>query len=422
MSPNWLARYRQRRQQHRHNFTKEVAHQLYKNREARGKTGDETTDWARAEKIVRRPWNRVLFRAGFLWRRRVEAFERSWFEAALEGLVNDLSNLAIIDLLGVLASLSLISGAVGYFLEADERRKQTHYQAWEVINSAAGREAESGRRAAIEDLWADEVHLDGLDIHNAVIQNLNLGYHCYFLKMRSPKFFCDISMFGSRRKQVRLNGANLGQVYLYDANLEQAFLGRVDLKKAQLERVDLAGAYLREANFGKAVLHEANLERAYLVGSNLEKAVVWESHLREIDLSRATLKESEFMEADLERASLREANLEETYLVATNLDGADLSETSLKGAYLIGGSLKGVDFSGANLERLLLFHTDLTDVKGLAENQLERALLCHVQLPAHTAFKPDRDCEKVEKQLKENFPWWSDEEIDRYISGEWVDE
>lgn len=473
MSQNWLARYCQSRQQHRLNFTRKVAHQLYENRQVRNKAGDAATDWARAEKIVRRPWNRALFRVGFLWRRRVEAFERSWFEAAMEGLVNDLSNLAIVDLLGVLASLSLITGAVGYFLEAGDRRKQTHYQAWEVINSAVGREAESGRRAAIEDLWADGVSLAGLDIRGAVIPDLDLGYQCYFSVVRLPSSVCKVPASQARPERIRLGRGYRWRCYIPKVQssefmcnllLFRSWRKRADLRNARLDGASLKGVNLEGADFWKANLEEANLKAANLQGTdfsdvNLQKADLQSSNLRESSLEFANLEEANLENVDLERANLRGVNLKGANLELTGLREADLRWANLQntnlGSYsrlaigpsytssrsfspirfisrqktdlhdanlgetdLHNANLVGLDFEGVNLDGALLSRADLQNSQNLTTAQLANALLCRTQLPADLSIDPNRDCKKVKKWLRRRYSSWSEEQIKQRVSEE----
>lgn len=278
--------------------------------------------------------------------------ERNPIEAALEGLVNDLANLAIIDLLSILASLSLITGAVGYFLDADERKKQTHYQAWGVINSAVGREAESGRKAAIEDLWADRVSLTGLDIHRAVIPELNLSPQCYLAEIQFTKIVCDRA---SWFPLVRLIGANL----LF-ANLQGARLW-----EANLEEINLAAANLQGAN-----LWSANLEKANLRSSNLKGAI----------LNLANLKGAALLDTNLEGSSLLKANLEGASLLNSNLVGVNLGGANLQGAYLSQANLSKANLGGVNLKDATLGGTDPAGVKYEVAN-LEGTRFCKTIMP-----------------------------------------
>ena len=55
---------------------------------------------------------------------------------------------------------AVISGAwsgIKWQLEADDRDKERHYRAWELINAARGSTGDGGRRDALEDLNRDNI-------------------------------------------------------------------------------------------------------------------------------------------------------------------------------------------------------------------------------------------------------------------------
>lgn len=323
-------------QEQRDRSTREIAHRLYLNRVARSREENEKTDWTRAEKIARNPLTKTAF----------------WLEAGLEGLVNYLQNLAIIDLLNVVASFSLIVGVIGFYMGAEERRKQTHYQAWQVINSAVEREAESGRRAAIEDLWADEVDLSGLDLRKARIPRLDLSPHCSFLYIPVFSYMCtkNLPFFSEER------------VVLWESNLEEA-----DLWEANLEGANLGGANLEGTNLGGANLERANLVRAKLEGANL---------------GGVNLEGANLVRANLEGADLEKANLENTSLAKANLDNTILPDT-------------------------IFLSTELHITKKLTQQQLEGndpPFLCHSPVPETFGIDPDRDCDRLPRFLVESYP------------------
>ena len=122
--------------------------------------------------------------------------KRSWLER-----INDyLKQSPLIEFLGHAAKLTVvvavISGAwtgIKWQLEADNRAKERHYRAWELINAARGSTGDGGRRDALQDLNKDGVSLTA-------------------------------------------------------APLQQAWLSRVDLKGARLEDANLQGAFLGGAN------------------------------------------------------------------------------------------------------------------------------------------------------------------------------
>jgi hypothetical protein len=75
------------------------------------------------------------------WKARIG--KRFWLyplaiEWALEWLVYGLQHWALFDLLEIAGRLTVLVAVVIWFLEADDRAKERHYRAWELINAARG--------------------------------------------------------------------------------------------------------------------------------------------------------------------------------------------------------------------------------------------------------------------------------------------
>src|SRR5208337_3247481 len=117
-----------------------------------------------------------------------------------------------------LGSLSVLVAVIFYFTESGDRRKQKHYQAWQVINTAQGKGGSGGRIEALQELNEDHQALVGLDAPGAFLQG------------------------------VRLDGANLLR-----CNLEAA-----DLRDSHLASAELEWADLQSANFRSGDLHLAH--------------------------------------------------------------------------------------------------------------------------------------------------------------------
>jgi Pentapeptide repeats (8 copies) len=81
------------------------------------------------------------------------------------------------------------------------------------------------------------------------------------------------------------------------------------------------------------------------------RTVIWNgAHLEQANLSGANLKVANLAAAHLEGANLMWANLEGAILAWANLEGADLTKANLKGTNLEGANLTKADLKGANLE------------------------------------------------------------------------
>ena len=121
-------------------------------------------------------------------------------------------------------SRSAINGSIPWhrieliYSEAGDRKKQKHYQAWQVINTAQGKGGNGGRIDALQELNADRVSLTGVDIAGAFLQGLQL-----------------------RR-----------------ANLVRAKMAAADVRGSDLEECDLQFADLQSANFRNGSLQFAD--------------------------------------------------------------------------------------------------------------------------------------------------------------------
>lgn len=230
------------------------------------------------------------------WKERRQSIKHKWLvpvfwvEWFFEFLRYFLDHSAVFNVLGraprLAALVSMVIGASFYMVEADKRgmqaenqRKATHYQAWQVIKAAQGQQSSGGRVEALQDLNKDKVSLAGIDISKAYLIDLNL------------------------------ENANLAEAILTDANLPGADLSNANLTNASLSWADLVGANLSNANLTKARLRGTDLTGVDLTGANLAG----------VDFSYVNLTEAILMGADLVRTNLWNANLA----------GADLTDANL---------------------------------------------------------------------------------------------
>src|SRR5271165_5844727 len=85
-----------------------------------------------------------------------------------------LSRWALLEVLEYLGVLSVLFAVIFYFSEADDRKKQKHYQAWQVIDAAQGKGGSGGRIEALQELNADGVPLVGVDVSGGFLQGVEL--------------------------------------------------------------------------------------------------------------------------------------------------------------------------------------------------------------------------------------------------------
>lgn len=141
------------------------------------------------------------------------------FEHALKKTAKSLRSLAILDIFDQLSRISIAVVAIMYVLDADDRRRDGIYKAWQVVNGAYTTKASAGRIEALEFL---------------VKNNVSLGY-------------------------INLEGVNLRGAKLNGVDFSHASLGEADLSNAQLRGANFLGADVRQTKFAGANLAEANL-------------------------------------------------------------------------------------------------------------------------------------------------------------------
>ena len=127
-----------------------------------------------------------------------------------------LSGWAFVEVLEDLGMLSLVVAAIFYFGDGPNRRKQKHYQAWQMINTAQGKGGSGGRVEALQELLADAVSLVGIDVSDAFLRN------------------------------VELNGAQLVR-----SNFRGADVRNASFRKANMQYADLTTANFRGSDPGK---------------------------------------------------------------------------------------------------------------------------------------------------------------------------
>lgn len=168
-----------------------------------------------------------------------------------------------------------------------------------------------------------------------------------------------------------------------DVHAAVTVLARLPVRDG-VPRADLLGANLT----GPASLRRLQIPGGNLDGTNLNKADLSSARLEKVSLVRASLNEATL--ADVRMAG---ANLAGAMLSETNLTGARMAGVNLTGAWLIGANftrarLVGAKFSGARMDGTILLpdslrilnirqavfkRADLTDVRGLTQEQINAA-------------------------------------------------
>ena len=155
----------------------------------------------------------------------------------MEWFVYRLRSLALFDLLELAGRCTVLVVAIFWVLEADNRAKERHYRAWDLVNSARGSTGDGGRRDALQDLNKDGVRLGGAPLERAFLPRIDL-------------------------KGADLLSANLQDAYLWSADLQGA---------------DLSGANLQGTKLTQEQLNAANGNDCTVLPDGLTRPAHWSS-------------------------------------------------------------------------------------------------------------------------------------------------
>ncbi len=179
-------------------------------------------------------------------------------------------------LLNIVEGFSILVAVWLFFLEAPERDKQAHYEAWKTIDSAHGLRNSYARIQALQDLNDDRIPLRGFTAPEADLRGINLEGADL-----SNAYLSGADLSNANLRNVNLSHANLVETKLTNANLNNskltgADLSYADLIEANLQEVDFVGANIIGANFVRANLAEAyfgdvNFNQCLLTDANLQK-------------------------------------------------------------------------------------------------------------------------------------------------------
>jgi hypothetical protein len=201
------------------------------------------------------------------WQQRRQRVQRRWtlpfqaIEWSFDWMAYGLSQWAFLEVLEYLGIFSVLVAVIFYFTESGDRRKQKHYQAWQVINTAQGKGGSGGRIEALQELNEDHQPLVGLDAPDAFLQGIQLS--------GANLLRCNLQATDLR--ESHLVGANLEFANLRSANFRSGDLHSARLVNADLENADLVGANLAGSDLTGASLKNADLRNINISGINWRK-------------------------------------------------------------------------------------------------------------------------------------------------------
>ena len=235
---------------------------------------------------------------------------------------------------------SILAAATLFLLESRERRRNSIYEAWQVIDNAAAANVSTSfaRVKALQDLNKYGVSLKGLDVP----------------------------------------GAYLSEIYLPNADLDLADLSRTNMTYANLKEASLCDAQLESANLSRASLKETNLTYANLNSAQLEGANLTRANLSYADLNSTDMGNANFKDAKLNYANLNGSMLEGASMIDANLSYAQLEGSDLNGAQLEGACFQFASLLDASLNQANIKNVDFTGTVYLTPEQVKVAKNWHL--------------------------------------------
>jgi uncharacterized protein YjbI with pentapeptide repeats len=329
---------------------KQIAHQLYQNRQLMGQSGDAQSDWLKAEKIGRCPVRTVLFA----------------------------SNRSLIKL------RKTVTQVFKFILVSLPSQEWVKLVAAPVILAVA--------TSIITNRFQQEAN------QNAILKE-------YFDQLEKLTFAHDLLKEEPNKEAIILaQGRTVVALHQLDRErrtelmsfLQASGLSKYGKKKPvisfshqNLTGLDLYGMDLSLIEFDNANLYGANLSSAFL----------YNTYLRHAFLSFANLHDANLRDANLCNANLRDANLSNADLSGADLRWADLSNADLSWAILLATDLR----NSQGLEQLEKLEEEKQPL--ICNLALSGSTLSSSLSPTSTlSYSRDRDCGRIPEVLHERYP------------------
>ena len=187
----------------------------------------------------------------------------------LEAFVQQGKRSAFFELLELAGRLTVLTAVIFYIAGIGERARERNYQAWQVINTAAGLSGSGGRLDALQALMADQVSVTGVNLSGWVEHGIHLPGAWLPLAIFDSTVLDDGSLAGANLTQASFRGAWLWNMRLESAVLNQADLGGVVIHLSHLDSAELWRASLKNANLFVSDLQGADFAFADLRGLTL---------------------------------------------------------------------------------------------------------------------------------------------------------
>jgi uncharacterized protein YjbI with pentapeptide repeats len=247
-----------------------------------------------------------------------------------------------------LGKLTVFFGILAFILEAPDRARQRHYQAWELLNLASGHAGEAGRSIAFDVLVRDHQPMRNIDLKGATISELSLngaqmpGAIFDETTLKNVDWSCKVTVEMSRYWVPTLS-----------------LCSRTDLRGAkfynnEITKVNFNGAILQFANFGnpvslQSIISDSVFDNANLEGITVDNTILQNNSFLNSSFNRDCRYRRATTEAKLNNNCIRWTHV--NFRGKNNFSGIDLSNSSwIQVQLFTDENGNRADFTDANLE------------------------------------------------------------------------
>jgi uncharacterized protein YjbI with pentapeptide repeats len=258
-----------------------------------------------------------------------------WVRTAGEWVRRSKSIKAVRSIAELLGKLTIFVGILTFIVEAPERAKQRHYQAWQLINGARRSPGEAGRSIAIGVLVSDHIEMAELDLTDGSFRGKNFqsarmpGVNFSGAELDGANFSCKAGLFVSEYwfptyhrcwvthlEEANFNIKRINSIKFDHANLTTAVFGGksnlptdrlTEISGSTFEKACMEGASIRTATLVNNSFTNANMRRSNWVSITLGS----HNSFAGTDLSEARWQDVQFgtLNAGEEPSNFTDANL-----------------------------------------------------------------------------------------------------------------
>ncbi|WP_083898905.1 pentapeptide repeat-containing protein [Robiginitomaculum antarcticum] len=197
-----------------------------------------------------------------------------------------------------------------------------------------------------------------------------------------------------------LSRRDMSQLTLKGGDFTDSVFNHSDLSGGEFDGSNLSGAHFRRAYLIRASGRDVNMSRATLSGAMLNQASLVASDMSNADFRGADMSDGNFTESDFSGARFINtqasgADFSGAVFTLSELDHADFENAKFVGTRFHSAQFGHALVSGAEFSDADLSGADMSEVRGLTQDQLDRACGNHDTRLPRSAMTV-RKCPKTE--------------------------